>query len=491
MSTQQGASQQPTSLAELGIEACILHRIRAFCPTPKLLATVHEQIQSKRHTVAPEADFVDLGPRDSHSGFFTRLNVRPRALPNGQSSLSYAARPGPGFGSALSGGITVFAVTQKPSPDEVQVPGWHLLRVMRQGIAVHTVSQPVKCLKDLLECRDLRGAARDESQRFITDACHRFLHLEEEADRGFQTGSRKDKVIERIEDTSYTVTEFVFSSNDLCKVAELERPVELPSHCGTRGTSADDQDFLRRALPYLLARNYAPKGRDLSDMIKDVRPETLEPVVKICNRKMRTPNLSQSRRAFVALGPRGAIVAHSHESCGGTPCWPGETIVLSALNMLELLRGRHFNLIVAHTQADDAMRELSVAYHRATEREKELAGRGMRNRSEIVEKHRKQRHEELYGVHRKIVDVNRMYGLVVGDPGNHSLDGSSLRRMAELAEDCFNIRALRKNTSLKMEALERFYGIYESRLRHDSIDDYLDRLQNDLETTQLVNQRLG
>ena len=461
----------------LGIEACILHRIRAFCPTQELLSTVQDKIAC--HRCSPQTNSVPLDSRHHYSGFsgfLSRLHVRPRAMPNGKESLSYTKEPVRGFPPTVSAGLSVFAVTESPAGDTACCH--HLLRVMRQGIGVHTNSRRVKCPDELVEHppnEENFHEALKESERFIKGACCQFLDLEEVIDRW-------------IEDTCYTVTEIVFESK--FNVATLGNPATLCSWGGISPSSLDSGDELPRALPYLLARSYAPRQKtSLSDMIEDMLPKALHPVVRICNGQIKTENLSQSRRAFVALGPRGSIVAHERNG-NDRESWPAETIVISALNMLELLRARHFNLIVAHTKADDAIRKLSVAYEKEKERKEELA-RSLHIHREIVEKHREQRHKELDGIHQAIVNANGVYGLVVGDPGNYLLDGSSLSRMAELAKDCFNIRALRKNTKSKMEALNRFYGIYESRLRQDSIDDYLDRLQNSLDETQLVNERLG
>ena len=140
-------------------------------------------------------------------------------------------------------------------------------------------------------------------------------------------------------------------------------------------------------------------------------------------------NLSQSTRGFVTLGPRGAVIAYAKD-------FDHPNLRIAAMNMIEILRGRHFNLIAARTFADDAIREVS-----------ELCDKG----AEDVPV--KTLQENITKSLKLIMKANGLYGLVVSDPGTYLLDGSTLTRMAQPAEDWFHLRSLREETERKMEAL--------------------------------------
>jgi hypothetical protein len=127
-------------------------------------------------------------------------------------------------------------------------------------------------------------------------------------------------------------------------------------------------------------------------------------------------------------------------------------LYIAALNMIEILRGRHFNLIVARTFADNAIRAVS-----------ELCDKG----AESVPA--KTLQANITKSLKLIMKANGLYGLVVSDPGTFLLDGSTLTRMAQLAEDWFHLRSLREETERKMEALERLWRNFQDQRRIDVI----------------------
>jgi hypothetical protein len=123
---------------------------------------------------------------------------------------------------------------------------------------------------------------------------------------------------------------------------------------------------------------------------------------------------------------------------------PHQALHVSALNMIEILRGRHFNLIVARAYVDEAIRTVGLL----------TGSHEYSNDPPLMQKALDQ-----------MMKANSLYGLVVSDPGAYLLDGSALTQMANVADKWFNIKSLRDETERKMEALHRFWQNFQDRRR--------------------------
>jgi len=204
------------------------------------------------------------------------------------------------------------------------------------------------------------------------------------------------------------------------------------------------QAALLDILPYLLARSYYIKhgacpGTPLDGVLEEFRSSVLKDLLsKSEETRERVVNLSQSTRAFVSLGPRGAIIMHARQ-------FEHPRLYTSVINMIEILRGRHFSMIVARTFADDAIRKLGP-YLPPGDASNEAIGLGSAEFRQIIG---------------AMMLANNLYGLVVSDPGAFLLDGSMLTAMAEKADSFFHLRDLREDSERKMTALYRLWQHFQ------------------------------
>ena len=396
-------------LPQLGIKTFRLHRIKAFCPETEALRILSERCSEDR------AGFQD--------GFGTHfLHERPD-YQNGAWSPS----PSVGFAPTFAVGRSAASAVG------VTKDGHCIGRLLRQGVGILTEAFDTDNEEELVEKEPSTPAPANEGA-----SCP----VLEKLARGL--GIEPDKLVKRvngdfdkqlIEDTSYEVVEIVFKSKEFFELIIAKGLGRTPTK-------------LRKAIVYFLLRSYdmdptAATPPALERLSEEVNLDALSDLVVVgrdnAEEEITLKNLSQSNRGFVMLGPRGAVIAYAED-------YMHPRLRISAINMIEILRGRHFNLIMARVFADDTIRELSRLAHLAD-------GAKVNYESEIPK------------LLDKIMLANYLYGLVVSDPGVFLLDGSTLTRLAHVADTWLNLFSLRVDTERKMEALYRLWQHFQDRQR--------------------------
>lgn len=197
---------------------------------------------------------------------------------------------------------------------------------------------------------------------------------------------------------------------------------------------------LDELLMYMVARNYWLSDEidetSLGKVSQEVLPEALydDRLLKSEEGRYRLRNLSQGTRIFIAFGRRGTVVVHTR-SIETAP------IRASVLNMVETLRSRFQNLLVASTLMDRLLRQLA-----------QLEARDGNT-------------AEVEAVLRTLETATYIYGLAVTDPSVQLLDGSILSEMADRAESYFDLQSLRQSCQRKMDAIRTIWTSYLDRRR--------------------------
>jgi hypothetical protein len=196
---------------------------------------------------------------------------------------------------------------------------------------------------------------------------------------------------------------------------------------------------------YLVARNYwlddGVTEASLDQMIDEVLPQALKDEWLLDEYKGRhcLRNLSQGDRVFIAFGRRGTVIVYA-------PGRDSIRIRCSVLNMVETLRSRFQNLLVASALMDSLLLQLAQI-----QLEPPLPTGGMS----------KAENEFLT----TLATATYIYGLAVTDPGVQLLDGSVLSVIADRAEVYFDILSLRHACHRKMEALRTIWTSHLDRRR--------------------------
>jgi len=226
--------------------------------------------------------------------------------------------------------------------------------------------------------------------------------------------------------------------------------IELASADRLEHLVRDDVDDVQRQLDklllYLVARNYRLPGMDnvsLENLCDEVLPDILDDgfLLHSVGGRRSLRNLSQGCRAFIAFGRRGTIVVH-------TPSVPSLPIRCSVLSMVETLRSRFQNLLVATALMDTLLLRLAQLMDTSREGPVTLAET-----------------ETVKIVLRELATATYIYGLAVTDPGVQLLDGSVISIIADHAEEYFEIQSLRHACQRKMEAIRTIWASYQDRRR--------------------------
>lgn len=101
-------------------------------------------------------------------------------------------------------------------------------------------------------------------------------------------------------------------------------------------------------------------------------------------------------------------------------------------------------MIVARTVADNAIREMAQIV--------DLIGQSSSSTNAPHEMEKKVR---LASDH--MLMANSLYGLVLSDPGVYLLDGSTLSRLSQEADEWFGMKYLREDNERKMETMHRLW----------------------------------
>ncbi len=395
-------------IKKLEIETFRLHRIKAFCPETDALLKLGERCATKIN------DF----PAD----FWThKLHERP------EFKKGIWNQPSPGF-------APTFTVGKSAASTVCTTNGNHwIARLLRQGVGILTQAEETKNEDRLVEkAPSLKEPRIKNPERKILTKLAEGIKIAFN-DLVKKSSGPNNKLL--LEDTSYEVVEIVFSTRTA--LARLT------------GENEGDEDTkkLRKAVAYCLLRSYDMdlgnrRKSPLERVTDEVNLAPLMDLVATDNGELTLKNLSQSTRGFVTLGPRGAVIAFAKD-------FEHPNLRIAALNMIEILRGRHFNLIMARTFADETIRELSKLAH--------LSHPSRRAHVDYE--------YEIPALLDRIMLANYLYGLVVSDPGIFLLDGSTLTRLADVADTWLNLRSLREDTERKMEALYRLWQHFQDSQR--------------------------
>lgn len=406
-------------LEKLKIETFRFHRIKAFGPKPDALLKLRERC----------ANTTDVSPAD----FWThKLHERP------EFGKDVWELPSPGFVPTFTVGKSAASAVLIDKTNGTN-PRYWIARLLRQGVGILTQAEETKDEDRLVEKVPTdKEAANEENGKKVLDKLA----------GGIETTSLDDLVMKSqdksqkpwLEDTSYEVVEIVFENKTaLARLTDKDEREE-------------EVENLRKAVAYFLVRSYDmdPSERSKSPLervTEELNLMGLRDLVTMDkgmdNGKVKLNNLSQSTRGFVTLGPRGAVIAYAKD-------FKHERLRIAALNMIEILRGRHFNLIMARTFADDTIRKLSELAHLA---QPSKGAEGLDYERAVP--------ELLDGM----MVANYLYGLVVSDPGIYLLDGSTLTRLADMADTWLNMRSLREDTERKMAALYRLWQHFQDSQR--------------------------
>lgn len=401
------------NLEKLKIETFRFHRIKAFCPKTGALLKLKDHCEKKDTSIDP------------HASFWTHnLHERP------EFKEGVWKEPSPGFAPTFTVG--------KSAASAVLVSGRHhwIARLLRQGVGILTQAKDTKDEKQLVEKQppdpDREPKNNMNEMNVLTKLAEGIsLTLDDLVMKSQGAGEKM-----WLEDTSYEVVEIVFKNKTaLARLTdEDEREEEV--------------NKLRKAVAYFLVRSYdmSPEERSKSPLervTEELNLMALRDLVPTDNGRVKLKNLSQSTRGFVTLGPRGAVIAYAKD-------FEHPNLRIAALNMIEILRGRHFNLITARTFADNTIRKLSELAH-LTQSSKDAEGTDYER--------------EVPKLLEGMMVANYLYGLVVSDPGIFLLDGSTLTRLADMADTWLNMRSLREDTERKMEALYRLWQHFQDSQR--------------------------
>jgi len=412
------------ALDELGIDHFVVHSIRAFCPTPEALRHLGDLCSS-----SPGLQKA-MGKKCWLHELYERPIYIERAANN---SVPHWSKPQPGFAPVLSLGKTAASMVVDGSGRRLTT----LLRLLRQGVGIVTELKITRKEDDLVEPvpKHTNGESRQRVLRQLLGDFAR--HLGADANLVFRLEKTNDdsagqSSMDMIEDTAFELVEIVF--NDMKSLRKLSSPTDEDAPVAK----------LRSAIMYLLTRSYwldggTGKSGGLKQMVDELRHEALPSLAEVReDGQISIRNLSQSWRAFVTLGPRGAVLCYAKNR-------RHPMLRVAALNMIEILRGRHFNMIVARTVADNTIRTLEQVAREGDER-----GGGFKRVEKALE---------------DMMLANYLYGLVVSDPGVYLLDGSTLTLLAELADKWHNLKELREDTDRKMTALYRLWQHFQDSQR--------------------------
>lgn len=403
-----------------------MHSVRAFCPLPDVLRHVGRFV-SENH--GGEIKHNWQNPED-HKWYH---HLHERLL----YESDWSKTPQQGFVPNLS--------VSKPSvasglihPNGKEAGMFRILQ--RQGIGLYTDVKVVESLDELVEVTE-----RDVfAGKNLVDAINKALI--------YPSGAGKAEVKDRsyaqqiedfiIEETSYEIVELVFDTPEAMAVINMSNPTE-------------NQLRLQRAVAYCLARSYDVDGTSenggpsFERVLNELRVEALQPIVEQTGASILVKNLSQSSRGFIALGPRGAVVAHAKHK-------PHPRLLVAALNMIEILRGRRFIMLLARTYADEAIRKMSHVVDdvrkqvpKANGVISEMAG----EESEMRNKDAEKMSNLVQDASNLVIRANSLYGLVLSDPAAYLLDGSTLTKLTGVAEQWFGIDYLRSECQRKMDTM--------------------------------------
>lgn len=392
-------------LKTLGIEKYCLHRVKAFCPETNALNKLAECCALE--ATSPNTDF-----------WTHKLHERPQ-LQNAEWSP-----PSPGF-------IPTYTVGKSAASAIDSGNGRHrIARLLRQGVGIVTHVEETEN-EELLVEKVHENDERNGTSDILAKLASRIALA---PDKLIMKIGDSEKAKALIEETSFEIVEIIF--------ADFSALARLMSNDGY----GENERRLRRAVAYLLVRSYdmnpgQGQKSSLEGVAEEVNLAALADLVIFEDSIITVKNLSQTTRGFVALGPRGAVLAHARG-------FEHPNLRIATLNMIEILRGRHFNLIAARTFADETIRDLNRLAH----------ADGITQLKENYE-------AALLTLLDKIMLANYLYGLVVSDPGIFLLDGSTLTRMSDVADIWLNLKSLRVDTERKMEALHRLWQHFQDSQR--------------------------
>ena len=391
----------------LGIRSILMHRVRAFCPSSEVVRHVGQILLDTGSTWLKQPN------RWKH-----RLHERPLFESN-----QWSPTPKPGFVPNLSVEPSIIsALLAKTGTQERE-----MIRILqRQGIGLFTDTMTVESVDQLAE---IGTGETPESRKALFN---RITDTLDWNNGGFLINHSHDGVTDEFgfEETSYEIVELCFETLRAMDAIETIDPNEA-------------QQRLQRSVAYFLARSYDVDATaksiapSLERVLDELRIGALSPIVLKSGGDLRIKNLSQTSRGFIALGPRGAVVAHNEER-------KHPQLLVSALNMIEILRGRRMMMIVARTVADNAIREMAQIV--------DLIGQSSSSTNAPHEMEKKVR---LASDH--MLMANSLYGLVLSDPGVYLLDGSTLSRLSQEADEWFGMKYLREDNERKMETMHRLW----------------------------------
>lgn len=229
-------------------------------------------------------------------------------------------------------------------------------------------------------------------------------------------------------------------------VFEVALTTEERLKCLVQGKSEKIPKTLDSLLLYLIARNYRLGRSDsagLKELCAEVLSDVLDDGLLLTHRNGRPllRNLSQGTRVFIAFGRRGTVIVYTR-SIISLP------IRCSVLSMVETLRSRAHNLLVASTLMDTLLLRLAQLMETTTN--------GPVSKEET---------EAVRVALRELATATYIYGLAVTDPGVQLLDGSIISIIADRAENYFEMQSLRHACQRKMEAIRIIWASYQDRRR--------------------------
>ena len=430
-------------LQEAKVNAVDIHDIYTFLCSPKAIFALES---TRTAPCASQRASVALPQRDDH--VIKELNYRP-LLDRGNWKEALGFIP----------------TYQVPRSTLVAACGDFCLRMLRQGLGLITKTSEATADKDFIEKRCLprqpelkkRSDRRtDKDTRSDISVLIEYAKgvLQLEGGEAEEESSYPDGVVpfreplgklsfdwqaglDFGESVPYRVFELVFENNskafeDLAK--------EIPPEA-----SLDERPATYKLVFYCLTRSYDAKNEGLPNVANLTNLRVFEDIARPnCGEGLPVlQNYCQNERFFITLGPRGAVVAYEEKHREAY-----EFLRVSALNMIEILRGRYHNLVAARTILDNTIRRLGV---------------------EALNDHESKGEDDLRCILKLMMEANFIYGLVVSDPGVYLLDGSTLSHLDSLAQKYLHLRTLREDTALKMEALQRFWSEYQDQRRHDII----------------------
>lgn len=415
-------------LENSGLIAVILHRIRTFCPTIEALAKAAPKNNDQPEDRDTLRDGTD-GLRELEDTV-VRWNLSQRPMFDIKHKRWVVTD---GFAPSVTVGpsvATLFA-TGRETP--------FALRLLRQGIGVFAQASVLSDEDELVEPRPRNVACGDANMQEALSLFQKQLGLPTE-ETLIEDVSHKLKVYAQ---QAYKVAEFIFKDEEsLTRLSDVHSAEAVDDH-------------LVDAILYCLSRSYALDSTDRHVSLKEIVTEINKDAFDIYftdavagtgqgAQPRRLINQSQSKRAFVALGARGAVLGHTIGH------YDHPYLRTAVLNLIDILRGRYHNLVLARTVADNVIRKLSRALP------------GIKPAEPVNP-------DELL---KKMAEANYLYGLVVSDPSVYLLDGSTLSRLVVQADTCFQLQSLREDTERKMNALQRLWQSYQDKARTEIIKTF-------------------